>query len=87
MPAVAPPERRARAARLRQAGEAAAAHFHAAQIGGPATILTEAAKPGAPNGHSEKFCPVRLPGAWPPGQLVTARITAADQHGLYAEPG
>ena len=85
MPAVPLQERRARAALLRAEGQAASASFHAGQIGGTAQVLTEAARNGAPNGHTQHFAPVCLAGAWPPGRLVAARIIGADARGLLAE--
>ena len=85
MPAVPPPERRTRAALLRAEGQAACAAFHAGQVGGTAQVLTESARDGAPNGHTQHFAPVRLAGTWPPGRLVAARITGADAQGLRAE--
>jgi threonylcarbamoyladenosine tRNA methylthiotransferase MtaB len=85
MPAVPHPVRRARAARLREAGAAAAQAFLAAQVGLPAEVLTEAGRPGAPNGHTAHFAPVRLAGAWPPARLVAARITGVQAGSLLAE--
>jgi threonylcarbamoyladenosine tRNA methylthiotransferase MtaB len=79
MPAVPKPERRARAARLRAAGAAAAERFYAAQIGRVADVLAETAEAG----HTEHFAPVRLRAA--PGALVRARVTGSDANGLLAE--
>jgi threonylcarbamoyladenosine tRNA methylthiotransferase MtaB len=81
MPAVQMQVRRERAARLREAGAAAASRFHAGQVGGVAQVLTEIA--GA--GHTEHFAPVRLAGDTPPATLMRARITGADSRGLLAE--
>ncbi len=81
MPSVPVPVRRERAARLREAGAAAAARFHARQIGCEAHVLTEIA--GA--GHTEHFAPVRLAADTPPATLIRARITGADARGLLAE--
>ncbi len=81
MPSVPMATRRARAARLREAGAAAAAAFHAGRIGSEAQILTEVA--GA--GHTEHFAPVRLAADTPPATLIRARITGADSRGLLAE--
>ena len=80
MPAVPPPLRRERAARLREAGRANAARFFAAQIGRVAAVLAETAL----GGHSEHFVPVRVPAT--PGALLRARVTAANDSGLLAEP-
>ena len=80
MPAVPKPVRKERAARLRAAASATAARFHRAQIGHTTMVLAETDR----GGHSEHFCPVRI--AAPPGQLLRARITAADDTTLFAEP-
>ncbi len=85
MPAVPHQARRARAALLRQAGQAAAAAFHAAQLGRIVHVLTEAARVGTANARTEHSSPVRLAGDWPPGQLLRARITGAEPGLLLAE--
>jgi threonylcarbamoyladenosine tRNA methylthiotransferase MtaB len=79
MPAVPPVVRRERAARLRAAGAAQAAHFHAARLGQEVQVLTESEDAG----HTEHFSPVRLTGGGP-GQLLRARVVAADAAGLSA---
>ena len=79
MPAVPPPVRRERAARLRAIGVAQAAAFHAAQLGRTVSVLAERGG----RGHTEQFSPVRLDAA--PGALVRARVTGADAAGLLAE--
>ena len=80
MPAVPKPVRKERAARLRAAASATAARFHRAQIGHTTMVLAETDR----GGHSEHFCPVRI--AATPGQLLRARITAADDTTLFAVP-
>ena len=80
MPAVPVPVRRERAARLREAGRAQAARFHAGLVGRVADVLAEADG----RGHTEHFAPVRVAAA--AGQLLRARITAARDDGLLAEP-
>ena len=80
MPAVPVPLRRERAARLRAAGQAAAARFFATQHGQIISVLAETAT----TGHSEHFAPVRVAAA--PGQVIRARVTGADAAGLIAEP-
>jgi threonylcarbamoyladenosine tRNA methylthiotransferase MtaB len=80
MPAVAKPVRRERAARLRAAGEAAARDFFAAQIGREVAVLAESNT----GGHTEHFAPVRVAAAQ--GELLRARVVAADDRGLIAEP-
>jgi threonylcarbamoyladenosine tRNA methylthiotransferase MtaB len=80
MPPVPVALRRERAALLRTAGAANARRFYAVQVGREASVLAEAA--GA--GHTEHFAPVRLSAA--PGQLLRARVVAANDAGLLAEP-
>ena len=80
MPGVAPALRRERAARLRAAGRVNAARFFAAQIGQVAAVLAETAE----GGHTEHFAPVRVPAT--PGALLRARVVAANDDGLLAEP-
>lgn len=81
MPAVQKPVRRARAARLRAEGAAAAAGFLATQVGRRIEVLTESDS----TGHSEHFAPVRLMRLHPPGQVLAARVTAANPDHLLAE--
>jgi threonylcarbamoyladenosine tRNA methylthiotransferase MtaB len=80
MPAVPPQLRRERAAGLREAGRANAARFFAAQVGHVAAVLAETAE----GGHTEHFAPIRV--AATPGSLLRARVTAANDDGLLAEP-
>jgi threonylcarbamoyladenosine tRNA methylthiotransferase MtaB len=78
MPAVPVELRRARAARLREAGAANALAFHAGFIGRDAVILAETETAG----HTEHFAPVRIAGR--PGHVLRGRITGADARGLLA---
>jgi threonylcarbamoyladenosine tRNA methylthiotransferase MtaB len=80
MPQVATALRRERAGRLRAVGAANARRFFAGLVGRHATVLTESGE----GGHTEHFAPVRI--AAPPGALLRARITAANDAGLLAEP-
>jgi len=73
MPQVPAAQRKARAARLRAAGNAALARFLAARVGGTAQVLVE--RPGL--GRSEHYAPVALDGGTA-GEIVTARIIGAD---------
>ncbi len=85
MPAVPPLLRRERAARLRAAGRANAARFFATQVGHLAEVLAETAE----GGHTEHFSPVHFLPACAhatPGALLRARIVAANDAGLLAEP-
>jgi threonylcarbamoyladenosine tRNA methylthiotransferase MtaB len=87
MPPVPKAERRARAARLRAAGEMAAARFYAAQIGRIADVLAETPEAG----HTEHFAPVRIAAAHgaaavaAPGAMLRARVTGWTAQGLLAE--
>jgi threonylcarbamoyladenosine tRNA methylthiotransferase MtaB len=81
MPPVAKPIRRERAARLRAAGQAAAAGLFADLVGQPAMVLAETEH----NGHCEHFAPVRLTRPAIPGAVIRARITAAHADGVQAE--
>ncbi|MGY6769251.1 tRNA (N(6)-L-threonylcarbamoyladenosine(37)-C(2))-methylthiotransferase MtaB [Komagataeibacter sp. NFXK3] len=83
MPAIAVPERKARAARLRAAGAQAARAFHERLRGRTLRVLMETDTAG----HSEEFAPVRLvegavSGA---GRIETVRPVAVDDNGLVAE--
>jgi threonylcarbamoyladenosine tRNA methylthiotransferase MtaB len=82
MPGVPKPVRRERAARLREAGRLAARRFYDTQLGRTVALLTESGD----GGHSEHFAPARL--RWPaePGRIVQARVVAANDDGLLAEP-
>jgi threonylcarbamoyladenosine tRNA methylthiotransferase MtaB len=80
MPAVPVKLRRERAARLREAGQRAAARFYAAQLGHSVAVLAERAD----TGHTEHFAPVRLTAPAEPGQVVAARVVGADDAGLLA---
>ena len=80
MPAVDKALRRERAARLREAGQAIARRFYAGQVGAEISVLAESDA----TGHSEHFAPVRIAAA--PGRLLRARVVAANDDGLLAEP-
>jgi threonylcarbamoyladenosine tRNA methylthiotransferase MtaB len=81
MPAVPKPDRRTRAALLRDLGQQIADRFLAAQIGTAVSILTEAEQ----TGHTEHFAPVRLSQASTPGQVIAARVTGTASGTLLAE--
>ena len=81
MPQVPPPLRRERAARLREAGQAALAVFLGAQIGRTAEILMESAE----EGRTEHFARARLNSPAPPGARIQARIMGATGGHLLAE--
>jgi threonylcarbamoyladenosine tRNA methylthiotransferase MtaB len=78
MPQVPPGTVKARAARLRAAGDAARARYLEARLGSSASVLVE--KDSA--GHDEHFAPVRIRGRnagghiFAPGEIIPVRITA-----------
>jgi threonylcarbamoyladenosine tRNA methylthiotransferase MtaB len=80
MPTVDKAVRRERAGRLRAAGQAIASRFYAGLVGTEVSVLAE----NEGMGHSEHFAPVRITAT--PGQLLRARVTAANDSGLLAEP-
>ncbi len=81
MPQVAPAARKARAARLRAAGEDALARFLERRVGGAAAVLVER---GA-EGRTEHFAPIRLRAPAAPGSVVGARVTGRDGAVLLGE--
>lgn len=81
MPAIPKPDRKARAALLRSAGQQSAERFYAAQFGRVVSLLTETGD----TGHSEHFAPVRLSAPVAAGRLIPARVTGATLDGLLAE--
>lgn len=74
MPQVHGSVRRERAARLRAAGDAAAARTLAGLVGRQASVLME--KPNL--GRTEHFAEIALAGDFQPGDLVTAMIDGSD---------
>ena len=72
MPQVAPAVRRARAARLREAGDAALGRYLRNRVGTRAEVLVE--DDGA--GRSQHYAPVRLSFSAPTGAIVAARVAA-----------
>ncbi len=82
MPAVPVPLRRERAARLREAGSAAAARLFTRSLGREEAVLME----HPDRGHTEHFAPVRLDsGSAEPGTIRRCRVIGADAQGLLAE--
>jgi len=82
MPAVPVAVRRERAARLREAGHANAAAFHALQLGRQVDLLTETER----SGHSEHFVTVKLTSPRDAACLLRARVIAANDDHVLAEP-
>jgi len=84
MPQVPVAERRARASRLRDTGDAAKGHFYAAQQGRNVTVLVETGDGVSSRGHSAQFAPVRLQAPATPGDIVSATVAGVDAEGLIA---
>jgi len=82
--------RKARAARLRAAGDRALSRFLDAQVGHTASVLIEKQEAdGQVMGRSETFAPVLLPqitGGGAVGAVVAARITGREGEALTALP-
>ncbi|HVT54238.1 MAG TPA: tRNA (N(6)-L-threonylcarbamoyladenosine(37)-C(2))-methylthiotransferase MtaB [Dongiaceae bacterium] len=85
MPQVPGDVRRARAARLRAAGEAALQLYFAGQVGRDVRVLVERAQGAAVFGHSEHFAPVKIAASLEAGRVVRARISAFNAQHLLAE--
>ncbi|AQT04773.1 tRNA (N(6)-L-threonylcarbamoyladenosine(37)-C(2))-methylthiotransferase MtaB [Acetobacter persici] len=82
MRAVPVPERKARAARLREVGAASAERYYQSLVGQTLRVLMETPT----SGHSEQFAPVRLAeGEAETGEIISLRAVAADATGLLAE--
>ncbi len=82
MPQVARDVAKARAARLRAAGEAALERHLAGQVGHVRRLLMERGG----KGRAEDFTAVRVEPASPPGSLVDVRITGHDGRELAGTP-
>ncbi|MDA0701637.1 MAG: tRNA (N(6)-L-threonylcarbamoyladenosine(37)-C(2))-methylthiotransferase MtaB [Proteobacteria bacterium] len=80
MPHVPGDLRKARAARLRAAGEAAFRRYLESQVGGTARVLVE--EPGF--GRSEHYAPVRLSPVFEPGEIAAVRIAGLAEGELIA---
>jgi threonylcarbamoyladenosine tRNA methylthiotransferase MtaB len=82
MPQLPVPLRRARAARLREAGRRAARALYESRIGRMEQVLLE----GPDHGRSAQFAPVRLrAAAGGHGELRTLRVVGVEDGGLIAE--
>ncbi len=82
MPPVPGDVARARAARLREAGEAALRRHLSAQVGRTRQLLMERGG----RGRAEDFTPVRVEGAPSAGELVDVRVTGHDGRELAGVP-
>jgi threonylcarbamoyladenosine tRNA methylthiotransferase MtaB len=84
MPQLPVPLRKERAARLREAGQQAAARFYAGRLGREEQVLFERDD----RGHTAHFAPLRLiAGSAAPGELRQVRVTGTAPDGLLAESG
>ena len=81
MPQVPGPERKARAARLRQAGQAAEARFYRRLIGRRVDLLMEKDN----FGRCRHYAPIHLDGTAPRGTIVPARVTGLEDNKLIAK--
>ena len=81
MPQVPGDIRRKRAARLRQAGEAAATQFLDSLVGATVTVLIEQNS----TGRTEHFAPVRSDDKLPDGSLATLRIMSREGDALRGQ--
>jgi len=82
-------QRRARA--LRALGEEKSAAFYRAQSGRSLQVLTlrHASRPAAPGwtpAISTNYLHVRVPGEWPPNQMISALLFSGGAHYLNARP-
>jgi threonylcarbamoyladenosine tRNA methylthiotransferase MtaB len=90
MPQVRGDERKARAARLREAGKQALHRYFAERIGDKVRVLVERADAASAFGHSDHFAPVRLEGVRLEGGIVAgtvidARVSGHSEEHLLAE--
>ena len=81
MPQVPPALRKARAAKLRAAGETQLARHLARQVGKTLTIIVEQ---DGQSGHGEDFTPVRLAAPAAIGAKLAVAIARADDVRAYA---
>ncbi|MCG0995401.1 tRNA (N(6)-L-threonylcarbamoyladenosine(37)-C(2))-methylthiotransferase MtaB [Acetobacter indonesiensis] len=82
MRAVPVPERKARAAQLRDVGAASARRYFEGLVGQELRVLMETPT----SGHSEQFAPVRLAqGEADIGEIISLRAVTVDETGLLAE--
>ena len=87
MPQAPAAVRKARAARLRAAGEAAVVGLHRRLVGETRAILVErCSDDGWALGHTEEFAAVRVRASTQPGSLMRVRLTDADEAALTGEP-
>jgi len=78
MPQLPAADRRARAARLRAAGDRAADRFMQTQLGTTAQVLVEQQQ----RGRTEHYAPIRLTTPAADGALLTVKVTGQDTDGL-----
>jgi threonylcarbamoyladenosine tRNA methylthiotransferase MtaB len=85
MPQVRGDERKARAARLREAGKQALHRYFAQRIGEKVRVLVERADAASAYGHSDHFAPVKIEGGIVAGTVVDARVSGHSEEHLLAE--
>jgi threonylcarbamoyladenosine tRNA methylthiotransferase MtaB len=85
MPQVPGDIRKARAAKLRAAGQSAMQRYFAARLGSPVRVLVERVEGGSAFGHSEHFAPVIVAAEAGVGTLVTGRVAGHTHEHLLAE--
>ncbi len=78
MPAVPPPLRRERAARLRQAAKAHARRYFSSFLGREVSVLVESGG----RGHTREYVPATVRGEAPHGVLIAARVERVEESGL-----
>jgi len=85
MPQVDKATRKARAARLREAGGAALRRFLESRVGTTAEVLAEEHDDARRlKGHTEHFAPIRVTGGRP-GEVLRARVTGVEDDHLLGE--
>jgi threonylcarbamoyladenosine tRNA methylthiotransferase MtaB len=85
MPQVRGDERKARAARLREAGKRALHRYFSQRIGDKVRVLVERADAASAFGHSDHFAPVKIEGGIAAGTVVDARVSGHSEEHLLAE--
>lgn len=82
MPQVPMPTRKARAKRLREAGDAMKSRYFKSRIGRIEEVLVEREGAGMLQGHTQSFAPIRLQADAQIGSIVPAIVTSAARAGL-----
>jgi threonylcarbamoyladenosine tRNA methylthiotransferase MtaB len=82
MPQLPKAVRKARAKRLRSAGDAAKLTYFSSRIGCVEDVLIERTSNGVLQGHSQSFAPVEVAASAPVGSILPVKVTSADTEGL-----